>query len=270
MDQQTLPGRLLGGRPAESYQRYFVPAIGGPMADDLVATARLQPGERVIDVACGTGVLTRLAAEHVGAAGTVTGLDIHPGMLAVGRSATPPHLSIDWIEADAQAMPLPDRAFDVVLCQMGLQFMPDKPAALREMRRVLRTGGRAAISLPGPKPPLFTILAEALARHIGPQAAAFADRVFSLHDVDELSALLQGAGFRNVHAEARSKTLRLPAPAEFLWQYISSTPLFEAVTRAGEDRCVVLEEDVCPQWQHLAVDGSLAMKVGVTTVTATR
>ena len=269
MDQQTLPSRLLGGSPAENYQRYFVPAIGGPMADDLVATARLRPGERVVDVACGTGVLTRLAAERVGAAGSVIGLDIHPGMLAVARSATPPHLSIDWIEADAQAMPLPDGAFDVVLCQMGLQFMPGKPEALREMRRVLRTGGRAAIGVPGPKPPLFTILAEALARHIGPQAAAFAERVFCLHDVDQLSALLEGAGFRNVHAEARPRTLRLPAPTEFLWQYVSSTPLFEAVTRAGDDRCVALEEDVCPQWQHFVVDGSLSIQVGMTTVTGT-
>lgn len=268
MNQHQVYGKSYGGTAAENYQRFFVPAIGAPVADDLIAVAGLQPGERVLDVACGTGVLTRLAAERVGAAGSVTGLDINPGMLAVARSVTPSNVSIDWYEADAGSMPLPDSAFDVVLCQMGLQFVPGKLAALREMRRVLKTGGRVVISVPGPKPALFAIMTDALARHLSPQAASFGDLVFSMHDVDELRELMRSAGFRSVHVEARPKNLRLPGPADFLWQYIHSTPLAEPAAHAGETKRAALERDVCAQWQKFVEDGSMSLQVGMTTATA--
>lgn len=266
--QQQVYEESFGANAAENYERFFVPSIGAPVADDLIATADLQPGERVLDIACGTGVVTRLAAERVGAAGSVTGLDIHPGMLAVARSATPPDLSITWQEGDAESLPFPDGAFDVALCQMGLQFVSGKLTALREMRRVLKTGGRVLVNVPGPKPPLFAILTDALSRHLSPQAAAFGDRVFSMHDVDELKELMRSAGFRNVEVEARPKPLRLPAPADFLWQYIYSTPLAEAAAEAGEARRAALERDVCTQWQEFAVDGSIHLEVGMTTATA--
>ena len=119
-----------GGTAADNYQRFFVPAIGAPVARDLLGVARLQPGERVLDVACGTGVVARLAAERVGSAGMVAGLDVNPGMLAVARSQTSTGVSIDWHEASAEAIPLRDGAFDIVLCQMGLKFVPNKLAAL--------------------------------------------------------------------------------------------------------------------------------------------
>lgn len=268
MNQQPVYGEDFEGTAAENYQRFFVPAIGAPMADDLVAIAGLQPGERVLDVACGTGVVARLAAERVGAAGSVTGLDINPGMLAVAASATPSGMSIDWQEANAESMSFPDSAFDVVLCQMGLQFVHGKLAVLREMRRVLATGGRAVISVPGPKPPLFAIMTDALARHISPEVASFGDLVFSMHDVDELKELIRSAGFRNVDVEAKPKTLHLPAPADFLWQYIHSTPLAQAAAQTGEAKRAALERDVCERWQEFVVDGFLSLQVGMTTATA--
>jgi len=254
--------------PPENYQRYFVPAIGGPVAEDLIEAAGLRPGERVLDVACGTGVVTRLAAERVGPSGTVAGLDVNPGMLGVARASTPPGISISWYEASAEAMPLPDGSFDVVLCQMGLQFMPNKSAALREMWRVLDRGGRIHVNVPGPKPSLFGIMTEALARHIGPQAAAFVDLVFSLHDVDDMTKLLRDAGFREVDVRARPKRLRLPAPADFLWQYVYSTPLVEPVSKARAEKCKAFEQDVCSQWQTLVTDGGLFLDVGMTTAAA--
>jgi ubiquinone/menaquinone biosynthesis C-methylase UbiE len=268
MNQQQVYGKTFNANAAENYQRFFVPSIGAPVAEDLIAAADLQPGERVLDVACGTGVVTRLAAERVGAAGSVTGLDITAGMLAVAASATPPDMSITWREGNAESLPFPDDAFDVVLCQMGLQFVTGKLTALREMRRVLETGGRALVNVPGPKPNLFAIMTDALARHLSPQAAAFGDRVFSMHDVDELKELMRSAGFRNVEVEAKPKILRLPAPADFLWQYIYSTPLAEATAQAGEATRAALERDVCEQWQEFAVDGYLPMQVGMTTASA--
>ncbi|HEV7274858.1 MAG TPA: methyltransferase domain-containing protein [Devosiaceae bacterium] len=270
MNEQQIHSKSFGVDPAENYERFFVPSIGAPMAEDLVAAADPQPGERVLDIACGTGVVTRLAARRVGASGSVTGLDITPRMLAVARSATPPDLSITWQEGDAESLPFPDSAFGVVLCQMGLQFVSGKLNALREMRRVLAAGGRALITVPGPRPALFAILIEALARHLGPQAAAFGDRVFSMYDVDEIRELMHSAGFRNVDVEARSGRLRLPPPADFLWQYIYSTPLAEPAAQAGDARRAALERDVCEQWQEFVVDGFLPLQVGVTTAAGLR
>jgi ubiquinone/menaquinone biosynthesis C-methylase UbiE len=258
-------GKSYGGTAAENYQRFFVPSIGAPVAEDLIELAGLQPGDRVLDVACGTGVVTRLAAERVGAGGLVAGLDVTPGMLEVARSETPSGMSIEWYEASAESMPLPDEAFDVVLCQMGLQFIPDKLAALGEMRRVLRSGGRTLITTPGPKPPLFAIMTEALASHLNPEAVSFGDLVFSLHDVDQLAELMRSAGFEYVDVQSRPKSLRLPAPADFLWQYIYSTPLAEAAAQADEGTRAALERDVCTQWQRFAADGSMSLQVGMTT-----
>jgi ubiquinone/menaquinone biosynthesis C-methylase UbiE len=254
--------------PAENYQRFFVPFIGAPMAKDLIDTAGLTVGERVLDVACGTGVVARIAAEHVGASGSVAGLDTHPGMLTVARAATPRGIPVDWYEAGAEAMPLPDDSFDVVLCQMGLQFMSNKESALREMRRVLRRDGRIYINVPGPKPPLFGIMTDALAQHIGPQAGAFAEVVFSLHDVASITKLMRDSGFREVDVRARPKTLPLPAPADFLWQYLYSTPLAEPVSKASAEQRMALEREVRSKWQSFVTDGSLQLEVNMTTAAA--
>jgi len=175
------------GSAPENYERYFVPAIGAPLASGLVDLAALRLGERVLDVACGTGVVARLAAEHVGASGSVVGIDINPAMLAVAHAAEPGAPPIEWHEASADELPLADSSFDVSLCQMGLQFFPDKPTALREIRRVLAPGGRLLLNVPGPTPPIFAILEEALANHLGPEPAAFVQAVFSLHEPAENS-----------------------------------------------------------------------------------
>ena len=260
-------GREYGGNPAANYERFFVPAIGAPLATDLVRLAALRPGERVLDVACGTGVVARLASGQVGATGSVAGLDVNPGMLAVARSATPPGIPVEWHEASAEAMPLADASFDVVMCQMGLQFMPDRHAALHEMRRVLVRGGRLILNLPGPTPRLFTIMGEALARHIGDEAARFVNRVFSLHDTSEIQNLVSGAGFQDVSVQADTRSLRLPAPEEFLWQYLHSTPLAGAVAQVDDERRGLLERDVVARWQEFVKDGALELQARIVAAT---
>jgi ubiquinone/menaquinone biosynthesis C-methylase UbiE len=257
-----------GGTGPENYERYFVPAVAAPLAAGLIETAGLQPGERVLDLACGTGIVARLAAERVGPAGTIAGLDINPGMLAVARAAAPPAAAIDWHQAPAGATALPDGAFDVVICQMGLQFFADKAAALREARRVLAPGGRIALNAPGPAPELFIILADALARHIKPQLAPFVQQVFSLHDTQQLEALMAQAGFTQATAVADTKTLALPPAAAFLWQYVASTPLAAAAAEAGEAARAALERDIAARWQPFAHDDGLTLQLRVVTASA--
>ncbi|HET6582764.1 MAG TPA: class I SAM-dependent methyltransferase [Nannocystaceae bacterium] len=257
-----------GGDATENYQKYFVPVIGGPIASDLVEVAALRPGERVLDVACGTGAAARLAAERVGPKGRVAGLDINPGMLAVARAVTPADAGISWYETGAEAMPLPDAAFDVVLCSMGLQFMEGKLEALREMLRVLVPGGRVALGVPGPMPPLFAAMTDGLAEHVDRQIARFMDAVFSMHDAEGMRSLFEQAGFRDVAVRRSEKTLRLPPAAEFLWQYLHCTPIAAVVATLEERRRAALHDEVCEKWQALVKDGALMLELGYTTVTA--
>ncbi len=261
-------GNAYSGKQPEIYERFFVPAIGAPLATDLICLAALCPGERVLDVACGTGVVARLASQQVGASGTVTGLDVNPGMLAVARSVTPAGTPIEWHEANAEAMPFPDASFDVVLCQMGLQFVPDKHAALSEMRRVLVRGGRMLLNMPGPTPQIFDIMREALALHVGTAAAGFVDQVFSLHDTTEVQDLISSAGLHDVSVQSDTKSLRLPAPKEFLWQYVNSTPLAGAVEQVDDARRGLLERDLVAKWQEFVKDLSLVLQVRMVVATA--
>lgn len=266
MTQATFNATDYQGTGPENYEKFFVPAIGGPLAKDLIAAASPQPGERILDVACGTGVVTRLAARKVGQRGTVAGLDVNPGMLSVARSVTPRELAIDWYETSAEAMPLPDESFDVVLCQMGLQFIPDKLKALQEIRRIIQPNGRVILNLPGPTPTLFAALAEALAKHIDPKCAGFVNIAFSLHDDDELRGLMSDAGFSEVEVHKARTTLRLPAAQDFLWQYIHSTPLDAFVGKASDEQRKALQNEISPRWQEFVVDDGLSLELGMTTV----
>lgn len=130
---------------AETYEERFVPAIFAEWAQLLVAEAGVAPGQRILDVACGTGIAARGAAEIAGAS-AVTGVDINEAMLTVAARVRP---DITWLLGDAAALPLPDEDFDTVLCQMGLMFFPDAAAALREMGRVAAVGGTIAAAVPG-------------------------------------------------------------------------------------------------------------------------
>jgi SAM-dependent methyltransferase len=209
----------LSGNAAELFERYMVPAIFGPWGADLVALAAPQPGERVLDVACGTGVVARLAAPHVGATGQVLGLDINAEVLAVARSLPPPpNASITWHEGSAVALPFSDATFDLILCQQGLQFFPDRPAALLEMHRGLVPGGRLALSVwrAMQHSPAYTVLVDALERHGFAEVATSRRAPFVLGSAEEIRALLVEAGFHHVTIRLAAKMARFASPELFV------------------------------------------------------
>lgn len=261
-------GERYSQNAAENYERYFVPSIGRPVADTLVGHASLEPGERVLDVACGTGIVARLAAGRVGPEGEVEALDPNPGMLAVARAATDGAEAIVWHQAPAEKMPLPDERFDVVLCGMGLPFFADRQAAMEEMRRVAVPGGRVFANCPGPTPPPFQIMADLLARHVEAKLAGFVHAVFSLHDPGELRALAANSGFGDVEVVTERVPLRLPPPADFFWQYVHSTPLAAAVAPAPADLRRTLEREFSERCGEFVRDGGLSGAVGMTTLVA--
>lgn len=237
----------VSGNAAENYQKYFVPVIAGPAALGLVNQAGLRPGERVLDVACGTGTIARLAAERVGTSGRVSALDVNAAMLAVARSI-PSDVAIKWYETAAESIPVPDESFDVVFCGIGLQFFANKPAALREMRRVLKPGGRVYISTPVPTT-FFDLFDRAIARHVSEEASAFVHAVFSLNDPGEMEALLADAGFSSVSVQEHRASVQLPSAAEFMWQYISCTPLMAVFPPSGNAQSEALEREVTTAWE---------------------
>jgi ubiquinone/menaquinone biosynthesis C-methylase UbiE len=244
-----------GGNAAENYEKYFVPVIGGPFALDLVNEKGLRPGERVLDVACGTGTIARLAAERVGPSGKVAGVDVNAGMLSVARSL-PSANPIKWYETAAESVPLPDESFDVVFCGLGLQFFADKAAAVREMHRVLKPGGRVYISTPVPNA-FFDLLDRAIARHVSEEASAFVHAVFSLSEPREMEALLTDAGFSSVATRKQARNIQLPPAREFMWQYIYCTPLMALLPQSGNAQTEALERDVVAEWQPWASEEGL-------------
>ncbi len=243
------------GSAAELYQSFFVPAIATPVSGELLATADLRTGERVIDVACGTGVVTRAAAERVGATGTVTGVDVAPDMLEIAMATPAGGAPIEWLEADAASLPLPDDFYDVALCQMGLMFMDDRPGAITELYRVLAPGGRVVVNTPGRIQARFEAMERAIIEHINPDLGAFVSAVFSMHDPAALAALLRDADFADVSSRQYVARFTLPGPVEFLWNYINLTPMGPLVAQASDGAKAAMERDVVEAWNPHVVDG---------------
>jgi ubiquinone/menaquinone biosynthesis C-methylase UbiE len=246
-----------GSNPAENYERFFVRSIGEPLARELVRRANVLPADRVLDVACGTGIVARLLSQEPDIKGVLAGLDPNASMLAVAEALTSPADRIEWYQAAAEKMPLQAESFDVVLCQMGLQFMADRAAALSEMCRVLGDEGRLLLSVPGPMSIIFASLASAMGRHVSPQAAGFVRQVFSLHDVDELRHLLEDAGLVNVSVDVTYDDQKLPPPRDFLWQYVHSTPLAGIVSQTSADAVAACEREVLEAWGKFVRDDVL-------------
>jgi SAM-dependent methyltransferase len=195
---------------AAVYEALFVPAMFAPWAPVVAEAAELRAGDRVLDVACGTGVLARAAAAAVGPAGTVVGLDPNDGMLAVASRTAP---QIEWRRGVAEALPFDAASFDAVVSQFGLMFFRDRHAAIGEMRRVLRPGGRLAVAVWGAldDAPAYVAFVGLLQELFG---TAVADRLrapFALGDAAALSASFAAAGLSPAGVAGRDGTVRFPS-----------------------------------------------------------
>jgi len=197
-------------------------------AADLLERICPRSGERVLDVACGTGVVARGAAEQVGASGHVAAIDVNAAMLDVARRIDPPAgAPIAWHQASALDLPYDEGSFDVVLCQLGLQFFPDPGAALRQMRRVLVARGRLGLNVYSAieQTPAALALSEALDQRIRGDASRPKRSEHSLADAAELRTLVAVAGFGDINITTVTKTLRFPSVADWVHIQLSASPL---------------------------------------------
>jgi ubiquinone/menaquinone biosynthesis C-methylase UbiE len=252
---------------AEVYEAFFVPALFGAWPDRVLRAAGTRPGNAVLDVATGTGILARKAAELVGPKSEVAGVDINEGMLAVARQKAP---HIDWNLAAAESLPFDDAHFDQVASQFGLMFFRDPVQAIREMARVLRPGGRLAVAVwdsleatPG-----YAQLARLLGEFFGPEAAHALQAPYALGDKEKLASLFAQAGLPEPAIETIAGTARFPSLASWMYTDIKGWTLSGMIDDDGFEQLQhVAQERLAP---FVQADGSVAFAAPAHIVTVSR
>ncbi|MDJ0707075.1 MAG: class I SAM-dependent methyltransferase [Leptolyngbyaceae cyanobacterium MO_188.B28] len=271
---QPQSGWQLSGSGPEAYELYLADPILTQCAPGLIKAAVVGVGDRVLDVACGTGAVTRLAAQTVGTTGRVMGVDVNPGMLAMARQLADQGLAtkIEWLQSDAAGLAVPDANFDVALCQQGLQFFPDKLAALREMHRVLAPGGRLACSVLRDIRfnPYQQAIADALGRLVSPEAAAVIHSPFAFGDAETLRALVIAAGFHTVHIRLEMTVIRHHSLEELVVGYLAATPVASAFAALDDKVRSAILNDIRMSLHDYLDDDGLAAPLNFHVVTARR
>ncbi|HEU0075596.1 MAG TPA: class I SAM-dependent methyltransferase [Dehalococcoidia bacterium] len=203
---------------ANAYEALFVPALFRQWAPIVVDAAQIRPGQRVLDVACGTGILAREVTSRTGPTGFVAGLDSSPGMLAVAQRLAP---AVEWRQGAAESLPFSDQSFDAVVSQFGLMFFTDYRQALREMLRVLNPGGRLAVAVWDSLDNIPAYAAEvALLERVAGRRAADALRApFVLGNRKDLATLFADAGVVSAeitihHGTAQFSSIRTMVEAD--------------------------------------------------------
>lgn len=206
----TEPTRQAQIDAANAYEALFVPALFGQWAPQVADAAQIQPGQRVLDVACGTGILAREIASRIGSVGRVVGIDPSPGMVAVAKQVAP---AVEWREGVAESLPFPDQSFEAVVSQFGLMFFTDRRQALREMLRVLTPGGRLAVAVWDSLDniPAYASEVALLERTAGRQAADALRAPFVLGNRNDLTTLFSEAGLASAEITTHHGTAQFPS-----------------------------------------------------------
>ena len=223
----------------ETYERIIVPTWMADWTPDLIEAGGVGPKKRVLDVACGTGIVSRKAASLVGPGGRIAALDLNEGMLRVARACAEREgaTAIEWHQSDVSRMPFSSGEFETVLCQQGLQFFPDKVAALREMKRVLAPEGTLALSVWGRTEmcPHVIAICDVFSEFFGEDSTTIFKVASSLSNPEVLHNLVQDAGFSNIRIRSEVKIARHPSLAELLPAYFSALPVAAQIAALSEE-----------------------------------
>ncbi|WP_170571540.1 class I SAM-dependent methyltransferase [Ruegeria atlantica] len=242
----------LSDAAARKYQDHSVPAMFAPLAEATVERLELPADGHILDVACGTGALTRVILQHLPGKGRVVGADLNQSMLDIAQSlTTQTNHRVDWVASDVTALPLDAHSFDLACIQQGLQFFPDKPAALAEIYRVLKPGGRLCLTCWRAISPFNDALAEALAIHVGDDAAQKARAPFSFRDGDIITNLLRQAGY----SIALHDGIILQRRFEDLRAQVLALPVEQDMREKGEAVIDLILDDISTRLAPYAQDG---------------
>ena len=248
---------------AKVYEEFYLPGLFAEWPPRVIDAARIEPGHRVVDVACGTGVLARAVAERVGSTGHTVGVDINTGMLNIAREKSP---EIEWRQAPAESLPLDDSSFDSVVCQFGLMYFADQKAALEEMMRVLRPGGSLAVVVWDKleNSPAYETETRLFQRVLGDE---FSDESPSnLGDPQILQQLFASAGISAADIQTHEGTARFASIDDWIYADINGWTMDDVVD--GEQYELLLQEARKDLAQFVTPEGTVAFSTPAHIATA--
>ena len=229
------PNVIFEGSIPANYDRYLGPALFEPFAKDMVSRLKHEQPKNVLEVACGTGILTRRLRDSLAPAVRLVATDLNPGMLAFAQSKFSESENLEWQEADAGALPFDDGSFDAVVCQFGLMFVPDKESAMRECHRILSSTGVFLFNVWDSieRNPFGQIAHRTIASFFEHDPPNFYELPFGFYDADLIRGLLERAGFKAISASL----VRLPclssSAAEFAIGLVRGNPVSTAIQERG-------------------------------------
>ena len=250
----------LSDSAAAVYEDQKVPAIFAPLAKATLDAISLSADDQILDIACGTGIVARLVRERLGPEPRVVGTDLSGGMIAMARALSDAQSqSIEWELADASDLPFADGAFSLAICQQGIQFFPDENAALKEMKRVLRSGGRAAVSVwTGPNE-FFTALANALSANVNDEVGQRSLAPFSYNGGEKLADRMASLGFIDTSTNQISVDRVIADPRSDIPKEILANPVGPSVAEQGDTVMGRIVEDVIAAMRNFLSGGAIVV-----------
>ncbi|MCK4860500.1 MAG: methyltransferase domain-containing protein [Rhodobacteraceae bacterium] len=233
----------LSGNATDIYENTMVPLWMGRWAVELLKLVSLNAGESVLDVACGTGVTTRLAKRDVGANGSVIGLDINASMLEKAHELAP-EMDITWMEGDVAGTGLASNTINAIISQHGYHYFPDKRAALKEFQRVLAPEGRIAMSVWDGHSAYTKAICSAVEKFISPDIAKVQRSQRETPSAKILTQTLSEAGFQKVAVIRQELSIKVPLAAKFVPLHLGSMPISESFYSLSDEEKEALIADV--------------------------
>ena len=256
--------RAFSGSIPEFYERYLVPLIFEPYARDLAARVAAARPQRILEIAAGTGVVTRALASQLSATTQIVATDLNPPMLEHAKTCMGQDRRIEWKAADAQKLPFDDESFDAVACQFGVMFFPDKVQAFKEARRVLKPNGHYFFNVwdkisDNEFADIVTQTLEEMFPYDPPRFLARTPH--GHHDIGRLREQLQMAGYSAISADAIDARSKATSPGEPALAYLHGTPLRNEVEARDptrlEEATARSTEAIAKRFGTGAVDGRI-------------
>jgi ubiquinone/menaquinone biosynthesis C-methylase UbiE len=219
------------GSIPENYDLYLGPCLFEPYADDIAQRITLPDGGSLLEIACGTGIVTRRLRNKLPDSVRITATDLNEAMLSYASAKFGPDDSVEWKQADATALPFADSSFDAAVCQFGLMFFPDKLAALREMRRVLAPGGQLVFSVWDSleRNQVAQVSNDTLTKFFSDDPPTFYEVPFGLYQADVVTSLLTDAGFEDIEVSVIAKDAVSPSAADITKGLIEGNPIIAEI-----------------------------------------